>query len=133
MYDAMFAVGLRLPLMTLHRQLDYPSAKLLPLLRGYSLELKSYGVVLMVGIVSLYSTSYFGTIDLSTSSRLKGYTILLCGRRSLDLCQICLILIGIGRANISLSRGWIGYAIQKSGLQCLMASTILGVLSKIQV
>ena len=54
MYDAMFAAGLRLPLMTLHRQLDYPSAKLLPMLRGYSLELKPYGVVLMVGTVSLY-------------------------------------------------------------------------------
>ena len=54
MYDAMFATGLRLPLMTLHRQLDYPSAKLLPMLGGYSLELKSYRVVLMVGTVSLH-------------------------------------------------------------------------------
>ena len=110
-YDAMFAVGLRLPLMALHRQLDYPSAKLLPLLGGYSLELKSYGVVLMVGIVSLYSTSSFGTIDLSTSSRLKGYTILRCERKSLDLCQTCLISIEIGRANISSFRGRIGYVV----------------------
>ena len=54
MYDAMFAIGLRLPLTTLHRQLDYPSAKLLPMLGGYSLVLKSYRVVLMVGTVSLH-------------------------------------------------------------------------------
>ena len=72
-------------------------------------------------------------IDLSTSSCPKGYTILLRGRKSLGLCQICLILIEIGRAGISSFRGQIGYVVQRSGLQCLIASTILGVLSKTQV
>ena len=111
MYDAMFAAGLRLPLMTLHCQLDYSSAKLLQMLRGYSLELKSYGVVLMVGTISLHWTSSFGAIDLNTSSRLKGYTILRCERKSLDSCWMCLIPIEIERADISSFRGQIGYAV----------------------
>ena len=108
-YDAIFAAGLRLPLTALHRQLDYPSAKLLPLLRGYSLELKSYRVVLVVGIVSLYWTSSFGAIDPSTSSCLKGYTILRHKRKSLDSCRTYLISIEIGRADISSFKGPIGY------------------------
>ena len=100
---------------------------------GYSLGLRSYGVVLVVGTISFHWTSSFGAIDPSISSRLKGYTTLLCGRKSLGLCQICLIPIEIGREDISLFRGRIGYAVQRSGLRCFMASTILGVLSKIQV
>ena len=81
------------------------------MLGGYSLELKSYGVVLVVGTVSFHWTSSFGAIDLSTSSRLKGYTILWHGRKSLGLCRTCLIPIEIGRADISSFRGWIGYAV----------------------
>jgi len=97
------------------------------------MELNSYGVVLVVGTVNFHWTSSFDVINLSTLSRLKGYTILLCGRKSSGSCQICLILIEIGRAGISSFRGWIGYAVQRNGLQCLMVSTILGVLSKTQV
>ena len=103
------------------------------MLRGYSLELKSYGVVLVVGTVSFYWMSSFSAIDPNTSSRLKGYTILQCGRKSLDSCRTYLIPIEIGRADISSFRGRIGYAVQRNGLQCLMASTIFGVLSKTQV
>ncbi|KAL0009019.1 hypothetical protein SO802_010521 [Lithocarpus litseifolius] len=98
------------------------------MLVGYSLELRSYGVVLVVGTVSFRWTSSFGAIGPSTSSRPKGYITLLRGRKSLGSCWICLIPIGIGRADISLFRGRIGYAVQRSGLQCPMASTILGVL-----
>ena len=97
------------------------------------MELKSNGVVLVVGTVSFHWTSSFGAIDLNTLSRLKGYTILLRGRKSLGSCQICLIPIEIGRVGISSFRGRIRCAVQRSGLQCLMASTILGVLSKTQV
>ena len=103
------------------------------MLGGYLLELKSYGVVLVVGTVSFHWTSSFGAIDPSTSSRLKGYTILLRGRKSLGSCRICLIPIEIGWVEISSFRGQIRYVVQRSGLQCLMASTILGVLSKTQV
>ena len=96
------------------------------MLRGYSLELRSYGVVLVVGTVSFRWMSSFGVVDLSTSFRPKGYTTLLHERKSLGLCRICLTSTGIGRADISLFRGRIGYAVQRSGLQCPMASTILG-------
>lgn len=65
----------------------------------------------MVGIVNLYWTSSFGAIDPSTSSRLKGYTILRCERKSLDSCRTCLISIEIGRVDISSFRGRIGYVV----------------------
>ena len=103
------------------------------MLEGYSLELKSYGVVLVVGTVSFHWTSSFGAIDPGTSSHLKGYTILLPRRKSLGSYRICLIPIKLGKENISSFRGQIRYVVQRSGLQCLMASTILGVLSKTQV
>ena len=103
------------------------------MLEGYSLKLKSYGVVLVVGTISFHWTSSFGAIYPSTSSCLKGYIILLCGRKNLDLCQICLKPIEIGKADISSFRGWIRYAIQRNGSQCLMALTILGVLLKTQI
>ena len=87
----------------------------------------------MVGTISFRWTSSFGAIDLNTSSHPKEYITLLHGRKDLGSCLICPTPIGIGRADISLFRGWIGYAIQRSGLQCPMISTTLGVLSKIQV
>ena len=97
------------------------------MLRGYSLELRSYGVILVVGTVSFRWTSSFGAIDPNTSSRLKGYTILLRRRKSLGLCRMCLIPTGIRRADIYLFRGRIRYVVQRSGLQCPMASTIQGI------
>ena len=84
MYDAMFAVGLRLPLTVLHYQL----------------------------------ANFLG---LSIS------------QIALNAWRICPTPIGTGRATISLFRGRIRYAVQRSGLQCPMALTILRVLSKIQV
>ena len=84
MYDAMFAVGLRLPLTALHYQL----------------------------------ANFLG---LSIS------------QIALNAWRICPTPIGTGRATISLFRGRIRYAVQRSGLQCPMVLTILRVLSKIQV
>ena len=65
-------------------------------------------VVLVVGTVNFHWTNSFGAIGLNTLSRLKGYTILLHGRKSLDLCQICLIPIEIGIVGMP-SRG-VGYS-----------------------
>ena len=50
---------------------------------GYSLGLRSFGVVLVVGIVSLLLASSFGAIDLNISSRPRGYITLRRGRRHL--------------------------------------------------
>ena len=101
------------------------------MLGGNSLELRFYGVILVVGTINFRWMSFFGTIDPSTSSRPKRYTTLLSGRKNLGSRQICLIPIGIGTVDISLFGGWIGYAVQRCGLQCPMAATILRVLSKI--
>ena len=65
----------------------------------------------MVGTISFRWMSSFGAIDHSTSSRPKGYTTLLHGRKSLGWCRICLILIGTGRVDTSLFREWIEYVI----------------------
>ena len=81
------------------------------MLGGYSLELRFSKVFLVVGIISFRWNNSFGAINPSTSSRLKEYTILLRRRKSLGLCQICLIPTKIGRENISLFRGRIGYAV----------------------
>ena len=87
----------------------------------------------MVGIVSFRWTSSSGAIDLSTLSCPKGHITLLQGRKDLGSCQICMIPIGTRRADISLFKRRIRYTVQRSGLQCPMASTILWVLSTIQV
>ena len=81
------------------------------MLGGHSLEVRFWGVILVVGTDSFRWTSSFGAIDPSTSSCPKGYTTLLHGRKDLGLCRICLIQIRTGRENISLFRGWIRYAI----------------------
>ena len=87
----------------------------------------------MVGIVSFRWMSSSGSIDPSTLFHPKGYITLLQGRKDLGSCQICMIPIGTRRADISLFKRWIRYTVQRSGLQCPMASTILWVLSTIQV
>ena len=81
------------------------------MLRGYSLELRFCEVALVVGTISFRWTSSFDDIDPSISSCPKGYTTLLHGKKSLGLCRICLIPIGTRRADISLFRGRIGYAV----------------------
>ena len=53
---------------------------------GYSLELKSCGVVSEVGIVNLLLTSSFGATVPNISSRLRGYTTLPRERKPLDWC-----------------------------------------------
>ena len=45
------------------------------MLRRYSLELRSYGVILVVGTVSLLLTSSFGAIEPNISSRLKDISL----------------------------------------------------------
>ena len=66
----------------------------------------------MVGTISFLWMSSSDAIDPSTSSRPKGYITLLHGKKDLGSCRICLILMGTGRADISLFRGRTGYAIQ---------------------
>ena len=87
----------------------------------------------MVGIVGLLSTSSFGATNPNISPCLKGYITLQQGRSHLGWCRTCLTPIEIGKVGTFLSKGWIGYVDERSGLLCLMASTILGVLSRIQV
>ena len=87
----------------------------------------------MVGTVGLLSMSSFGATDPKISPRLKGYITLQRGRSHLGWCRRCLTPIEIGKVGTFSSKGQIGYAVGRSGLLCLMASTILGVLSRIQV
>ena len=100
---------------------------------GYLLELKSFGVILMVGIVSLLLTSSFGAIDPNISFFPRRYIILRQGRRHLGWCQTCLTPIGIGRVDIFLLKGRIRHTVERSGIQCLMVLKILGVLLRTQV
>ena len=133
----LFTAGLRLPLMTLHRQLAN-------FLRLFVSQVTPIAWRIFIGAKILWGRLSGGNHQLSLDKFFwcyrpqhiissQGIYYFVARKKELGLCQICLIPIEIGREDISLFRGRIGYAVQRSGLRCLMASTILGVLSKIQV
>jgi len=67
-----------------------------------------------------------GATVLNTSSPHKGFITLLPGKKYQGLYQKCSTPIGIGRADIFLSKGRIGYAVQRSRTLCHMTLTTLG-------
>ena len=85
------------------------------MLGGYSLGLRSYRVVSVAGTASFRWTSSSGAIGLSTSSRLKGYTILPHWRKSLGWCQTWPTPIGIGKVDIFCSRDELGVPSRRVG------------------
>ena len=136
-YDFMFTATLRLPLTALHRQLanflGSSVSQIVPNAWRIIIGAEILWGHLSGGNRQLSLGKFFIATNLSTSSRPKEYTTLLYGRKSLGSYQICPTQIGIGKVDTSLFRGRTRYAIQRSGLQCPMVLTILGVLSKIQV
>ena len=137
MYDVMFIIGLRLPLTTLHCQLatflGLSVSQVAP--NAWRIFI---GTEILWGHLSgrnrqLTLDEFFWCYipqHISTSKVIYHFAT---RKKSLRLVSNMPTLIEIGRVDIFSFKRRTRYAIEKNGWQCLMALTILGVSSKIQV